>query len=165
MTHFGKQSLIFGLTMMTSTLSYAGSANAIFDCKSASARTTLSASVPGDHAEHSVSFTIDGETIKWKNEVIQQPPYNMDKNSNVFIVGSMKEKNYHFLIAAPTKTKSDMIEVLRFSAIPESIKVQKTSGGEKGQLSAIVFGKDPRKEKDENSSPKIVLDCNYTYEI
>jgi hypothetical protein len=165
MKHLCPKSLIFAISIIATNASYAGSANAVFDCKSASGRTALTASVPGDHAEHYVTLTVDSEAVAWYNTTIQEPPYNQKKNSNVFIVGSMKTKNYHFILVAPNSDNIEISEVLRFSAVPESIKVKKTTNSEKGTLSAIIQGQDPRKAKDGQNSPKIVLDCTYTYEI
>lgn len=164
MKHHYTQSLLLSLGIMSVSSAYAGSANAIFDCKSASGRTTLAAHVPGDQAEHKVTFTVDGEVVEWYDTITQEPPYKQKKNSNVLVIGSMKAKNYHFVIATADKERN-ISEVFRFSAMPKSIKVKKTAGGETGQLSAIVEGKDPREEKDGQISPKIVLDCTYTYEI
>ncbi|MGV6810008.1 MAG: hypothetical protein ACWA5U_09040 [bacterium] len=151
--------------MISASNAYAGVANASFDCKSASGRTTVVASVPGDHVEHKVTFAIDGEKLVWKNETFQEPPYAMDKNSSIFVLGSMQSKNYHFMVVAPNSDNIEISELLRFSAVPASINVKKTPNGEKGTLSAIVQGQDPRKAKDGQNSPKIVLDCTYTFEI
>lgn len=165
MKHLLKQVVILTVGVLAPVASYAGSANAVFDCKSASGRTALTASVPGDHAEHSVKWTVDKETIEWKDVTIQEPPYKSDKNSSVFVLGSMKMNNYHFLITAPSNDKSSALEVFRFSAVPSSIDVKKTANGERGQLAAIIGGRDPRAEKNGSTSPKIVVNCTYTYEI
>lgn len=165
MKHVLKQVAVLAVGVLAPIASYAGSANAVFDCKSASGRTVLTASVPGDHAEHSVKWTVDGETIEWKDVVLQEPPYKSDKNSSVFVLGSMKMNNYHFLITKPSNDKSSAIEVFRFSAMPSSIQVEKTANGERGKLSAVIGGHDPRAEKNGEVSPRIVVSCSYTYEI
>lgn len=158
--------IVASIVMMTMpVIGYAGSANAVFDCKSASGRTALVASVPGDHAEHSVKWTVDGETVEWKDIVLQEPPYKSDKNSSIFVLGSMKMNNYHFLVTAPDDGKANPIEVFRFSAMPSSIQVEKTANGERGTLSAVIGGRDPRAEKNGKASPKIVVSCSYMYEI
>ena len=165
MKYLFKKIMIVTAGVFISVSSYAGSANALFDCKSASGRTVLMASVPGDHAEHLIEWTIDHETVKWKDIIIQKPPYNNDKNSSIFVLGSMKMANYHFLVAAPNGDKAGLRDVFRFSAIPSSINVKKTANGERGKLSAIIVGQDPRANKNGRVSPKIVVDCAYTYEI
>lgn len=165
MKHLLKQALILTVGVLAPATSYAGSANAVFDCQSASGRTALTASVPGDQAEHLVKWTVDKETVEWKNVIIQEPPYKSDKNSSVFVLGSMKMNNYHFLITKPSTDQSSAIEVFRFSAVPSSIDVKKTANGERGQLSAIIGGRDPRADKNGKVSPRIVVNCTYTYEI
>lgn len=164
MKHLFIKIMIVTAGVLVSVSSYAGSANAFFDCKSASGRTVLKASVPGDHTEHLIEFTIDNENVEWKDVTIQKPPYNNDKNSSIFVLGTMKMKNYHFLVTASGDDKADFSDVFRFSAIPSSIKVKQTPNGERGQLSAIVVGKDPRATKNGRVSPKIVVNCSYTYE-
>jgi hypothetical protein len=96
---------------------------------------------------------------------MQQSPFKNIKNSSVFVLGTMKMKNYHFLLTAPQDGSANFVEVFRFSAVPSSIKVKQTSNGERGQLSAIIVGQDPRAEKDGQVSPKVVVDCSYSYEI
>lgn len=165
MKYLFKKIMIVTAGALVSVSSYAGSANAFFDCKSASGRTVLKASVPGDHAEHLIELTIDNETVIWKDVTIQKPPYNNDKNSSIFVLGSMKMANYHFLVAAPSGDTASLSEVFRFSAVPSSMKVKRTPNGERGKLSAIIVGQDPRANKNGQASPKIVVDCSYTYEI
>ncbi|MGB0847003.1 MAG: hypothetical protein ACPGSM_09765 [Thiolinea sp.] len=165
MKHLFIQSMVFSAGVLTAVSGYAGSANADFKCKSASGRTVLQASVPGDHAEHLLTFTIDGEAVEWKDVIAQQSPFKSDKNSSVFVLGSMKTKNYHFLITAPDSDNAGSKQVFRFSAIPSSINVKQTANGERGRLSAVVAGQDPRANKGGQVSPEIVVDCTYTYEI
>ena len=157
--------IICSMAIFAATASHAGSTNAIFECKSASGRTVLTASVPGDHAEHFVELTIDGETIVWKDVTLQQAPFNNDKNSSIHVLGNLNKKNYHFLITASGSGTNNSVEVFRFSAVPSSINLKQTSGGERGNLSAVIIGKDPRAEKKGQASPEIVVNCSYTYEI
>ena len=165
MKHLLIRGIVFTAGIFAATAACAGSANATFDCKSASGRTVLKASVPGDHAEHLVKLTIDGETVEWKDVIMQQSPFKNIKNSSVFVLGAMKNKNYHFLLTAPEGGSANAREVFRFSAVPSSIKVKQTSNGERGQLSAVIVGQDPRAKKGGKASPKIVVECSYSYEI
>ncbi|WP_372655763.1 hypothetical protein [Halobacteriovorax sp.] len=151
------KSLITLLALSISISAHAGSANATFTCESASGRTALNASVPGDHAEHNVEFTIDEKTIDWYSEV-NQTTYSMDENSKVYVLGKLEDKNYHFII-----TNTEGYKTLTFSAIPSSIKVTQTEYGEKGSLKAVIIGNDPRSFTDQ--TPEITVDCSYSYEI
>jgi hypothetical protein len=165
MKHLLVRGIVLTAGIFAATAACAGSANATFDCKSASGRTVLKASVPGDHVEHLVELSIDGETVEWKDVIMQQSPFKNIKNSSIFVLGAMKKKNFHFLLTAPEDSSANSIEVFRFSAVPSSIKVKRTSNGERGQLSAIIVGRDPRAKKNGKASPKIVVDCSYSYEI
>ena len=151
------KSLITLLALSVSISAQAGSANATFTCESASGRTTLSASVPGDYAEHNVELTIDGKTIDWYSEV-NQTTYTTQENSTVHVLGTLQDKNYHFMIL-----NTEGYKTLTFSAIPSSIRVKQTEYGETGTLKAIVSGNDPRSLADQ--TPEITVDCSYSYEI
>ena len=151
------KSLITLLTILSSISAYAGSANALISCKSDSGRTQLNASVPGDHAEHNVKFSIDGISLDWYSEVNQRT-YQTEENSTAHVLGSLKDKNYHFIIV-----NTDGYKTLTFSAIPSSVKLKQTEYGETATLKAIVYGNDPR--ENEELSPKITVNCDYSYEI
>lgn len=149
---------VISLIVILSSLSvYAGSANAIFSCQSTSGRTELTASVPGDFAEHNIELSIDGEEVNWYDQ-INQSNYEVEKNSSVYVLGSLQDKNYHFLV-----TSNDAQELLTFTAIPSSIKVKQTQYGETGTLKAKINGIDPRNTSE--TIPEITLNCSYNYEI
>ena len=149
--------IIIALIILGSQTSWAGGASAQFSCKSDSGRTTLEASVPGDFVEHSVDFNIDGEEVNWFSG-INQSTYEVEENSSLLVLGSLQEKNYHFIAL-----NSDGQKVFTFSAIPSSIKLEATSNGELGSLKARITGVDPR--GGELQSPVIVVNCTYGYEI
>lgn len=154
------------LSYFGASMAYAGSTNAYFDCVSGSGRTVLKASVPGDHLEHAVNLTIDGEGLQWfEHYVFDGEQDGWQSNSNIAVLGSMKDKNYHFVVFAPGDHAGDSREVFRFSAIPKTIKVEKTYGGERGTLKAMIHGLDPREEKKGENSPYIQVSCDYAYEI
>lgn len=137
--------------------SFAGATHAQFSCKSASGRTLLEASVPGDFDEFEVDLAIDNEKVSWYS-LLNQTTYQMEENSHIYVLGSLKEGNYHFVIA-----NQEGEEVLRFSAISSSIQLENSAYGERGSLQAKVYGQDPRADKE--WTPVITLNCDYSYEI
>lgn len=145
---------ILALIILTSQYSFSGGANAHFSCKSASGRTTLEATVPGDYEEHSVEFNIDGEEVKWFSGV-NQDTYEVEENSSLFVLGTLRNKNLHFIAINDKGQK-----VLTFTAVPSSIEIKY---GEKGTLTAEIQGLDPRDGKLQ--SPIITVNCSYSYEI
>ncbi|WP_413288324.1 hypothetical protein [Bdellovibrio sp. HCB337] len=152
--------LAMALTTLFTTSAFAGATNAIFECVSGSGRTTLTASVPGDFAEHSVTLTIDGKVAEYFDTIEQTPPYLSIRNSDVAVTGDMQKKDYSFLI---TQQESPSAVLLSFTAIPKSIKVKSVSGGERGSLRAIIQGVDPR-DKSLVTKP-IEVKCTYEYTI
>ena len=149
------------LSTLLGANAFAGAANAVFECSSASGRTKLSASVPGDFAEHVVTFSIDGRKSKYVDAIVQHAPYKTVKNSDILINGSMENKNYSFAITAPGNPS---VVLFTLKAIPSSIKVKQISNGERGSLRAIIQGLDPREESP-TVSKEIEVKCDYDYSI
>lgn len=140
--------LIPVVALAFSTQAFAGAANAEFQCVSASGRTIVKASVPGDFAEHDVDFSIDGKSLRW----------TMD-DSFIQISGELRKQNYKFVV---TEADHEARNVVVFEAIPGTAKIRATGNGEAGTLRARVYGEDPR-----NYQPSKVIEvkCNYSYEI
>ncbi len=136
------------LALSFSAQAFAGSANAEFECVSASGRTLLKASVPGDYAEHDVDFSIDGKSLRWTAE-----------DSVIDISGELQKQNYKFVV---TEADHEARKVVIFEAIPGTANIKTTGNGEAGSLRARVYGEDPR-----NNQPSKVIEvkCKYRYEI
>ncbi|MDD0853610.1 hypothetical protein HBN50_10895 [Halobacteriovorax sp. GB3] len=151
-----KTTFLFTLLSL-SINSFAGASAAVFNCVSDSGRTKLSASVPGDFEEHEVDLMIDGKAVKYYS-LVNQTTYQMEENSSVYVLGSLNEKNYHFLVTSKKGEK-----LFTFSAIPSTIKVKSSEYGESGSLKAKLTGVDPR--TDNKLMPEITVSCTYQYEI
>lgn len=135
---------------------FAGSTQEVFECSSASGRTEVYAEVPGDHAEHSLSFAIDDAKITYFDG------YGIDgrsTDSSVEVLGSLDQvkTNFHFMIR---NLKGNTM--FTFLAIPGTVKIRKTRHGQRGVLDAYVVGFDPR---EVGTSPTIRVSCSYVYEI
>ena len=125
----------------------AGSTQEIFECRSGSGRTTLYAEVPGDHAEHKMTFSIDGSRTTYIDE------YTAGTNSSIEVFGAMWDQptNFHFIVK-----DTDGNSVFTFLAIPGSIRLKRTVNGRVGTLDAYIVGKVPRKGR---ISPTISVSC------
>lgn len=143
-----KTTLLPLIALVVSGPAFAGASNAYFDCVSASGRTTVKASVPGDFAEHDVEFAIDGKSMRW----------TMD-DSVIDISGELRKQNYKFVV---TEADHEARKVVVLEAIPGTAKIQSNSNGERGILRAKVYGEDPRTNQP---SKVIEVKCSYSYEI
>jgi hypothetical protein len=156
-----KNLFVMTLTTLFAATAFAGASNASFECVSASGRTTLSASVPGDYAEHSVTLKIDGKKVKYIDANVPAPSNKNIKNSEIEVLGTMKDKNYSFAI---TEVGNPSAALLTLTAIPKSINVKDLSIGERGSLRAIIQGIDPRGDGTVVTKP-IEVKCKYDYTI
>jgi hypothetical protein len=139
------------ISLLLSTSAFAGAANIELDCVSDSGRTKVVGNVPGDMAEHEITFTIDGQSVHYVDTAETTP------NSTIEVKGDARKQSFAFVISAV-----DAQPVFSFREIPGSGKIQRTPNGEKGSLRAIVQGVDPR---DGSASKEIEVRCTYRYEI
>jgi len=138
--------LLFLFLLFSSSLSFAGSADAILECKSASGRTIFKAALQDLIGFTSATFTIDGESIHYKNSEFGHLVFNA---KNKILTLSISDPKLGFLT---------------FYAIPTTFKSLKKKNYEKHyKFEAIIQGLDPRKNK--HQSKEIKLYCELTYSI
>src|SRR3989338_8322312 len=135
---------------------YAGTTQIYLDCQSASQRTQLEASIPGDEAAHNVTFTIDGKSLTWLDSIEE------GANSEINVSGSASGKDLEFALWKINATRGDL-PYLAFETL--SANVKRTQNGERGTIRARVQALDPRKPGENIFAPIIELNCSYVYEI
>lgn len=138
--------ILFFFLIFSSSMAFAGSADAILTCKSASGRTIFKASLQDLVAFTNAEFSIDDQTLK----------YNDDTKGH--LVFNAKNKILTIRIEDPK------IGWITFYAIPTTFKTLQSKRHEAHyKFQAVIQGKDPRKDKWQ--SKEIVLDCDLTYSI
>ena len=144
-------------TFLLSAIAYAGSADAVIECKSGSGRTTL------DFLDQDIQGRFQGGTFTIDNKSIRYlPEYDSKTNTNnpfSWMIVNMKEGVY-------TLFYSDTKHILNFYALPKSMKrVKKEGYGEYYHFNAIVDWRssDPRSTGLLNK--QIWLNCTMAYEI
>lgn len=138
--------ILFLILLFSSSVAYAGSADAILTCKSASGRTIFKAALQDLVAFTSAEFSIDGEKLIYTDD------------SKGHLVFNAKNK-------VLTLTINDAeVGWLTFYAIPTTFKtVSKGHHSAHYKFKAVIQGKDPRKGKYQ--SKEITLDCELTYSV
>lgn len=147
--------------LLVAPSAFAGATNIQLSCVSDSGRTKLEASVPGDFAEHDVAFSIDGKSVRYF-DTVNQTTGQSESNSAIVMDGTMRARNFKFAVFVDEGNKFDA-QVLKFEALPNTIKLSRNSNGERGSLRAQVQGRDPRNTAEE--SKLIEVKCSYVYEI
>lgn len=138
--------VFFLLSLFSSSIAFAGSADAVLTCKSASGRTIFKAHLQDLVAFTDAAFTIDGQTIKYTNDTKGHLVFN-EKNKILTI--SINDPNVGWLT---------------FFAIPDTFKKVKSAPYSKHyKFKAVIQGKNPRPNKGQ--SKEIVLNCELTYSI
>lgn len=138
--------MLFLILLFTSSVAFAGSADAVLICKSASGRTVFKAYLQDLAGFTEAQFTIDGQTLQYKSESSGHLVFN--------------EKNKILTISI----NDAKVGWLTFYAIPTSFKTLKSKRHQAHyKFKAVIQGKDPR--KGEWQSKEIVLDCELTYSI
>ena len=152
------KTLITIACMLAAQIAYAGSADRVLDCQSASGRTVVKGVVPGDSLDLNLSFEIDGEKLEYMDTYVG---LNHVQNAEIQLLGSLtaKKPSFHFVI-------QHLIDGLSFTfmALPGSVKVKQTNLGETGTFKALVVGTDPR-SAHQAVSPTIEVTCDYDYQI
>jgi hypothetical protein len=137
---------VFFIFLFSSSLAFAGSADAVLICKSASGRTVFTANLQDLVAFTDAKFSIDGQTLIYSNSAMGHLVFN--------------EKNKVLTLAI----NDDKIGWLTFYAIPSTFKTLESKRHRAHyKFKAVIQGKDPR--KDEWQSKEITLDCELTYSI
>jgi hypothetical protein len=137
---------LFLFFILCSSVAFAGSADAILTCKSASGRTIFQAGIQDLVGFSWAKFAIDGQEIAYDNEGAGQVVFN--------------EKHKIFTLSINDSKKG----FLTFYAIPSTFEVIKKSNYEKQyKFQAVIQGLDPRKGK--HQSKNIVLNCELKYSI
>ncbi|MFA5137779.1 MAG: hypothetical protein WC728_01010 [Elusimicrobiota bacterium] len=141
---------------------FAGSTNIELQCVSDSGRTQLTAWIPGDEAEHNVTFTIDGKSLNWFDHIVQTPPYPQEKNSNIVVSGRARQGDLKFQLLPKDKEGAVLFS---FQELAGTQNIKKTYSGERGRLRAKVMGVDPRYAEQGTQSKVIEVLCEYRYEL
>lgn len=177
-----KSIFISTVFMLGAQIAMAGASNVGLDCKSASGRTKLSASLTGDNPEQQVTLSIDESSINYINQetidtILMNREYlkdaeelaRMDKTlagtlSVISTVDDIKHQKFSFVVSTTTTVNGDQ-PVLSFEANAASVKTKKfghssTKASFTGTLSKII---DPRTGKPFDKN--IVVSCEYDYSL
>ena len=140
------KSLLFIILLFSSSVVFAGSADAILTCKSASGRTVFRAKIGDLLSFTSATFAIDGESLIYNDYSKGQVVFNA------------KHKVFTISINDPK------VGWLTFYAIPASFKtITNQRFNQHYKFKAVIQGKDPRQGKYQ--SKEITLNCELTYSI
>ncbi len=144
---------------------FAGSAQAHLECSSASGKTQVSATFPGDSSESGVIFTIEGQQLAYMDENMKEirelnnnriyEEYANAQVVNIRTVDQLKKRKFAMTVDWNS-------ELFRMDAIPNTVKYTKTYGGSRATFKAQVQGIDPRNFQ---KSKVIEVSCKYRYEI
>lgn len=166
-----KTALITAMILLSQTHAFAGSAQANLECVSASGKTKVEATFPGDSSESGVIFTIEDQQVAYmdKNmkfaydlnndpELRPNPYWKKWEKAQVVSIKSLDQVQKGKLSINVFNEKA----LFRLDAIAGTVKVKGRPGSSRGTLKAQVQGIDPR-----TGGPSKVIEvlCNYDYAI
>lgn len=146
-------SLVAIATICLSAQAFAGAADAIVKCKSASGRTMIDAVYPVDSIEGSMTFKVDNASVT----------YETNEASKTAVIASRSRNNLAMVVTQDTGGKVDLI-LLDLRSVGRIRKSALPYGGELLKFNAVVGGLDPRLE-NESALPQINVTCTYDYHI
>ena len=140
----------------TLILATAGSGTAELRCKSGSGRTTFSADLQDiTGLLEKATLTVDGARLDFSGDDARLVSI-FDPRNGVFTLQ----------IEGKTNTAFPNHRYVTFWAIPSSFKtISSSSGNQSYKFRALLFGTEPRKDKDVFITPQIEVECTLVYEI
>ena len=152
---------VFGLSCLLafSSAVVAGSANIELKCQSASGRTMVSGSVPGDSLDYNLRIQIDGRTLRYADGCADLHCNRRLQGGKLYVVEAIKQRVFAIAFVG-----SASLAAGSFYALPNTVRYQKTANGYQARYQAIYYGADPRQPNQLVKAP-IQLTCQQQYEI
>lgn len=162
--------VIPAISLLISHGALAGATNARLECVSASGKTKVSATFPGDFMESGLILSIENQSNAYADQYLMEAREMnegriYEEYADARLVKIISEDN----LRAKTSRLSIGVESVEgdqafvaLQSIDGTVKLKRTYSGSRGTFSATVQGLDPRTG---GASPVITVKCNYSYEI